>query len=86
MLIVKKNSKSYLNCSKCKTVILASQMEEGETLCLKCKADKTDCAIDARARKELFLSVPWCLEKNQRIFNSNSICHSCRHHTGKNPG
>jgi len=83
MLIVKKNSKSYLNCRQCNTVILASQQKEGEDLCLKCRSEETDCAIDAMGRKELFLSVPWCLEKNKRIFSKNSVCKTCKHYTGK---
>ena len=87
MLIVASNSKSYLNCKKCGSVILASaQLPEDDFnagLCLSCRAKKTDCAIGAKVKKELSVSVPWCTDRNQRIVGSRSICHGCRHYRGQ---
>lgn len=87
MLIVASNSKSYINCKKCGSVILASaQLPEDEPnarLCLSCRAKESDCAIDAKVKKELYVSVPWCTDRDQRIVSSRSICHSCRHYRGE---
>ena len=87
MLIVAKNSRSYSNCKKCNSVILAKaelpEEDPNAGLCICCRVKKTDCAIDAKIQKELYISVPWCTDRNQRIINSRSICHSCRHYRGQ---
>ncbi len=62
MLIAASNSKSYINCKKCNSVILAkAQLPEGDPsagLCLYCRAKKSDCAIDAKIQKRAVYISP----------------------------
>ena len=87
MLIVAKNSGSYRNCKKCNSVILAKAQLPGDDpdteLCLCCRSKESECAIDAKIQKDLYVSVPWCTDRNQRIVSSRSICDSCRHYRGQ---